>query len=73
MDGQHEVRIRLMNEPALWCWEVVEPRTGSIVESSWDARWEAWDSREDAIAAARRTLTLRARAPRATARRQVVA
>ena len=32
---QLTVRLVLLGEPSLWCWEIVDTADGAIVESSW--------------------------------------
>lgn len=45
-----DVRVRLLPEPGLWSWEIVD-RSGALVYSSWAAEWSAYESREEALAA----------------------
>ena len=52
-----ELRVRLLAEPCLWCWEIVDRRRGDVpVRSSWTTEWMAYASREEALAAGRRGL-----------------
>ena len=46
------VRVRLLDEPALWCWELVDPVTGAVRDNSWTSDWEAYASPEEARRAA---------------------
>jgi len=47
-----EVRVRLLPEPCLWCWEIVDPhRRDAPVHSSWAGEWAAYASSEEAFAA----------------------
>jgi hypothetical protein len=47
-----DLRVRLLPEPCLWCWEIVERRRGgTLVQSSWATEWMAYESREEALAA----------------------
>jgi hypothetical protein len=47
-----QLNVRLLPEPSLWCWEIVDPaRPGAIVESSWADEWRAYDSPEEATSA----------------------
>ena len=50
------VRVRLLPEPCLWCWEIVDSH-GPLILSSWAADWTAYASREEAVAAGRARLT----------------
>ena len=50
-----DVRVRLVPEPCLWCWEIVD-RGGPLICSSWTAEWTAYASREEALAAGRARL-----------------
>ena len=43
-----DVRVRLLTEPSLWCWEICDRRSGRVVVSSWDATWTAYRSRQEA-------------------------
>jgi hypothetical protein len=53
-----DLRVRLLPEPCLWCWEIVDRRRGDIfVHSSWTAEWMAYESREEALTAGRRRLS----------------
>jgi hypothetical protein len=52
-----KVRVRLLDEPALWCWELVDPVSGTIRENSWTSEWEAYASPEEALRAATAHLT----------------
>lgn len=48
-----DVRVRLLAEPCLWCWEIVDRyRGGALVQSSWASEWTAYDTREEALGAA---------------------
>jgi len=48
-----QAHARLLPDPPLWCWELVEPATGAIVASSWTGAWTAYESPEEALRAAR--------------------
>jgi hypothetical protein len=50
-----DVRVRLLPDPCLWCWEIVD-RGGPLIHSSWTAEWTAYASREEALAAGRARL-----------------
>jgi hypothetical protein len=50
-----DLRVRLLPEPCLWCWELVDRRRrDTLVQSSWATEWMAYESREEALAAGRR-------------------
>jgi hypothetical protein len=51
-----EIRARLLHDPSLWCWDLVEPASGAVMESSWSRDWEAYRSRDDALRAGRKVL-----------------
>ena len=61
-----EVRARLLNDPPLWCWDLVESATGGVMESSWSRDWEAYRSRDEALRAGHEVLR-HARVPRGMA------
>lgn len=50
------VRVRLLPDPCLWCWEIRDEIEGELVESSWASAWTAYSSREAAQAAGQRRL-----------------
>ena len=50
------VELRLLVEPAMWCWDIRDRHSGRIVESSWTTYWMAYDSRDEAVAAGREYL-----------------
>jgi hypothetical protein len=45
------VRVRLLAEPCLWLWELVDS-DGRVIESSWADDWVAFATRAEAVAAA---------------------
>jgi hypothetical protein len=47
-----KIRVRLLNNPVLWCWELVDPASGTVRENSWSSEWEAYGSPEEALRAA---------------------
>jgi hypothetical protein len=52
-----DLTVRLLAEPCLWCWEIVDRRLGdTLVQSSWATEWMAYESREEALTAGRRRL-----------------
>ena len=52
------VEVRLLTEPCLRCWEIRDRASGELMESSWTAGWEAYDSREEARMAGQTRLVL---------------
>jgi hypothetical protein len=63
------LQLRLLAEPCLWCWKIVDGVDDRLVESSWANHWIAFDSRADAAAAGARRLAELARASAARASR----
>ena len=47
------VRVRLLAEPCLWCWEIVDEMSGDPIECSWDTEWCGYPTCEEAAAAGR--------------------
>lgn len=56
-------RVRLLDDPCLWCWEIQDNMDGRLIASSWAMDWMAFSSREEAEAAAARRLAELERAP----------
>ena len=52
------VRVRFVSDPCVlaWAWELVDPTTGRVLESSWTDRWTAYDSAARARAEGERRL-----------------
>jgi hypothetical protein len=49
-----DLRVRLLGEPSLWYWEIVDRNHGgALVQSSWAADWAAYETREEALTAGR--------------------
>lgn len=47
-----DLRVRLLGDPCLWCWEIVDQyRGGVLVQSSWTGEWTAYETREEALGA----------------------
>lgn len=47
-----DLNVRLLAEPCLWCWEIVDRyHGGALVQSSWASEWTAYDTREEALRA----------------------
>ena len=42
-------QVRLLSYPPLWCWEIVDSATGSVVASSWEGASHAYDSASEAL------------------------
>jgi hypothetical protein len=55
--NQLSVEVRLLPDPLLWAWEILDRDRGGIVDSSWDSEWTAYQSAEEAYSAGRRRLT----------------
>ena len=51
-----DLRVRLLGDPCLWCWEIVDRNRGVVVQSSWDGEWTAYGAPEAALAAAHERL-----------------
>jgi hypothetical protein len=51
------VEVRLLSDPCLWAWEILDRNRGGVVHSSWDSEWTAYNSAEEAYTAGRRRLT----------------
>ena len=50
--GALDLSVRLLDDPCLWCWEIVDRnRGGAIVQSSWASEWMAYETREEALRA----------------------
>jgi len=45
------VQLRLVSEPILWCWEIVDTADGTVVESSWATHWTDYNSSPEALRA----------------------
>lgn len=56
-DSQFTVRARLLTDPPLWCWEIVEVGSGAVVASSWQNEWQAYTSPREALRQALPALT----------------
>lgn len=50
--AQYVAHVRLMGEPCLWCWEILDRARDEVVESSWTDHWMAYASRDEALSAA---------------------
>lgn len=42
------VRVRLMADPCLWNWEIVDG-AGAVVESGWEKEWTAYEAAQEAV------------------------
>jgi len=45
------VNVRLLGEPCLWCWEIVDAEHDALVESSWATEWTGYASAREALQA----------------------
>lgn len=52
MEGQVMLRVRLLPDPPLWCWELVG-EDGAVRDGSFCREWAAYRSPEEALRAAR--------------------
>ena len=45
-----DLRVRLLGDPCLWCWEIVDrQRGGVLVQSSWAREWTAYTTQGEAL------------------------
>jgi hypothetical protein len=51
------VKVNLLGEPCLWCWEIVDAEDGALVESSWATEWTGYESSQEARRAGMLRLT----------------
>src|SRR2546428_11182508 len=58
------VKVHLLGEPCLWCWEIVDVEDGDLVESSWATEWIGYASSWEALRAGTMRLTDLARSSR---------
>jgi hypothetical protein len=42
------VRVRLLDDPCLWAWEIWDEARGRVIEDGWRTQWAAYASREEA-------------------------
>lgn len=54
-----DVRVRLLADPCLWCWDIVDESRAPnhVVRSSWASEWAAYDTEAEAVAAGRARLS----------------
>jgi len=45
------VKVHLLPEPCLWCWEIVDVENGDLVENSWATEWTGYASSREALQA----------------------
>ena len=55
--AQLTVRLVLLSEPSLWCWEIIDTAAGAIVENSWTTNWTGYKSSPEALRAGITRLT----------------
>jgi hypothetical protein len=51
------LHVRLLPDPPLWSWELIENTTHRVVHSSWNDDWMAYESPDAAVRAARASLS----------------
>ena len=51
------VKVHLLGEPCLWCWEIVDVEDDALVESSWATEWTGYASSREALRAGTLRLT----------------
>ena len=51
------VKVHLLGEPCLWCWEIVDMEDDTSVESSWAMEWIGYASSQEALQAGAIRLT----------------
>src|SRR6266700_2607417 len=51
------VKVHLLGEPCLWCWEIVDMEDDTPVESSWAMEWTGYPSSQEALQAGAIRLT----------------
>lgn len=54
--ARFRVRARLLPEPCLWCWEIVDHVSGDEIEDSWSSEWCGYRTQQEALVAGRRRL-----------------
>lgn len=45
------VKVYLLGEPCLWCWDIVDVEDEALVESSWATEWIGYTSSREALRA----------------------
>ena len=48
---QPKVEVRFLGGECLWSWDLVDRKTGVVIESGWQERWLAYESADEAQAA----------------------
>jgi hypothetical protein len=56
-DARLTVKLRLLSDPSLWCWKIVDVADDTVVESSWATNWTGYTSSPEAFGAGIRRLT----------------
>jgi hypothetical protein len=51
MQAGATVNVRFLHDECLWSWELVDRESGGLIESAWQARWDAYESPDEAHAA----------------------
>lgn len=52
LSARVSARVRLLSDPPLWCWEMVDTKSGQVIDTSWDREWTAYGSPAEALRAA---------------------
>jgi hypothetical protein len=45
------LHVRLLADPALWCWEIRDASGGQLLGSSWEDEWTGYETSQEAWAA----------------------
>ena len=56
---QPKVEVRFLGGECLWSWDLVDRKTGVVIESGWQERWLAYESADEAHAAGTESLRRR--------------
>lgn len=51
------VKVALVAEACLWCWEILDAEKGTLIESSWASEWTGYESSREALRAGTMRLT----------------
>ena len=56
---QPKVEVRFLGTECLWSWDLVDEKTGVVIESGWHESWLAYESADEAQAAGAESLRRR--------------